>query len=142
MAFDFVRSAMAVACLVTVSCGPSSSRRQNNQPPFGFVDLPKEGETVGRVVDVVGWAIDDSAVASIDVYVDGQFRASTRLRDPRPDVTAAFARYPRHDNLHGWHTEVELGEAPGPHRILIRATDDEGMTRDLGVLTVQLIGRD
>jgi hypothetical protein len=118
-----------------------SSSVASNSLPFGVVDTPKNGDTVGRVVDVVGWAIDDSTVAAIRIFVDGQLRSAARVTGRRPDVTSAFPQYPNRSDLHGWAAEVDLGESSGPRTILVQAVDDRGATADLRPVTVSVIGR-
>ena len=116
-----------------------------NELPFGVVDTPRNGELVGRTVDVAGWAMDDSAIAVVHVYVDAKYQTSAPLTLPRPDVSKANQTYVRADSktpdVHGWQAWVDLGENPGPHTIRAQAVDDRGATRDLGAVTVTLIGR-
>jgi hypothetical protein len=128
------------------ACSPErATPSRTNELPFGAVDIPKNGEVVGRTLDVLGWAADDSGIAVVHVYVDGKFNAAAHLTITRPDVSKAFPKYTRHDpalaNVHGWQTVVDLGEKPGPHTILAQAVDDEGATRDLGSVVVTLVGR-
>jgi hypothetical protein len=61
--------------LGALGCWPGSAsndpaRDPDNRLPFGRLDAPRPNETVGRVVDVAGWALDDSAVRFVHVYVD------------------------------------------------------------------------
>lgn len=116
-----------------------------NELPFGVVDTPKNGDLVGRVVDVIGWAMDDSAVAVVHVYVDGKYQTAAPLTISRPDVSKASPKYARIDSkdpdVHGWQASVDLGEKAGAHTILVQAVDDRGATRDLGAVTVTVIGR-
>ena len=136
---------MLTCALLAGGCRGERVPSRNNELPFGVVDLPKHGELVGRTVDVVGWAMDDSAVAVVHAYVDGKYNASAHLTIVRPDVSKANPKYTRRDpsmtDIHGWRMTVDLGEKPGFHTILVQAVDDEGATRDLGSVMVTLIGR-
>lgn len=135
----------AALLVVTAGCSERASHPDpNNELPFGVIDSPRSGQVVGRTVEVAGWALDDSRVGVVNVYVDGKFKASGQLTIARPDVSKALPKYARREenpDLHGWHTTVDLGETPGTHTILAQAVDDRGATRDIGSLTVDLIGR-
>jgi hypothetical protein len=130
------------ASIEQAGCRQKPPRDPDNELPFGSVDLPKNGQRVGREVDVSGWAADDSAVASIDIYVDGRYERSSFVSIPRPDVAKAFPKYVKPGGSPGWQCSVDLGERPGAHAILAQAVDTLGATRDLGSVTVQLIGRE
>jgi hypothetical protein len=150
-----VRSALSKAKTVRVcvqllvatlgACRPGPVLDNVNELPFGVIDSPKSGEKVGRVVEVIGWALDDSRVSLIRVFVDDRHRVTTALTIPRPDVSKSFLKFlertAHHDDLHGWKASVDLGANPGEHRILAKAVDDNGATRDIGSVTVILIGR-
>jgi hypothetical protein len=109
------------------------------------IDRPRAAERVGRVVTVSGWAISASAVESVEVYVDGHLRATTRPGLPRPDVLAAFPHWASSrgssNDRPGWTATVELGSEPGPYSIRARAIDDQGGTETIGTVVVSLISR-
>jgi Bacterial Ig domain len=116
-----------------------------NELPFGFIDTPTNGKMVGRMVEVGGWAVDDTGVAGIRIYVDGKLEGVTNLSVQRPDVSKALPKYVHGSsdasNRHGWRAAVDLGEQAGRHTILVQAFDDEGASRDVGSVVVSLIGR-
>ena len=133
--------------LLTASCRAGSTDQRDSPPdpanglPFGIVESPHSGETVGRVVDVMGWAVDDSAVRIVHIYVDGTYQASAHLTIGRADVAKQYPRYGSPGDIHGWHTLADLGEKPGVHEIIVQAVDDRGATRDIGAFVVNLIDR-
>lgn len=144
------RLGIAFALILVTGCRPSSLSNTQDSPqpentrnpkPVGVVDVPRNGDTVGRVVDVTGWATGDAAVTDVRVWVDGRFDRSAKLSRPRPDVTSAFPQYPTRDDLHGWTAEIDLGESTGPHTILVQAVDDRGAITDLPLITVTVISR-
>jgi len=110
---------------------------RTNELPFGRVDLPKADTVVtdGRV-SVSGWAVDDSAVKKVRVYVDSHFYATVELTIPRNDLLGPLTKYMHGTNLHGWSADVRVGRSPGAHSILVQAEDDQGATRDLGTVSV------
>ena len=142
----------AIALGLLLACMGGGCRREaassspptpdpDNQLPFGYVEAPRNNETVGRVVDVSGWALDDSAVRLVHVYVDGKYQVTALITVPRPDVKQAYPKYAAADARHGWHAVVDLGDKVGQHEVLVQAIDDHGASRDIGAVTVNLIGR-
>jgi hypothetical protein len=128
-------AALVLLLAVSTSCGKNPIDPAN-ELPFGNVDVPKPSETVPSAkVSVAGWALDDSAVAQIRVYVDGRFKGVTTLGVARPDVAQAYPRYSSRGNVCGWTLVVDAG-TPGPHKILAQAVDDFGATRDLGAIDI------
>jgi hypothetical protein len=120
---------------------PPASHHTSKDLPSGNLDVPRNDEIVGREVELSGWAVDDSVVEEVRIYIDGQYKASTRLTLPRPDVSKAYPPYAKPGDLHGWRALVDLGEAETRHTILIRAVDDQGVARDIASVVVQVIGR-
>jgi len=113
----------------------------SNELPFGRVDLPKPDAVVdgGKVV-ASGWAVDDSAVRGVRVFVDSRFYTTARLTIDREDLTAQLPKYMHGSNTHGWTTAIDLAALPGTHAILFQAEDDQGATRDLGTVSVTVPG--
>lgn len=135
--------AVVLSCAAGVgACGARNpSPDPDNELPFGAVATPRHNDTVGRMVDVAGWSADDSAVRVVRVYVDGKYKVSVQPNIPRPDVADKFPTYAASGPNYGWQAVVDLGEEPGAHIIIAQAEDDRGATRDLGSVTVNLIGR-
>ena len=131
----------AGGCRRPATSGPEVTPDPSNELPFGVVDQPRNGDTVGRVVDVIGWALDDSLVRDVRVSVDGTYQASARLTIRRPDVANAYPKYPASRSNTGWQATVDLGETAGRHTITAGAVDDRGATRDIGQVVVLLIDR-
>jgi len=112
-----------------------------NEIPFGVVDGPQNGKVVGREVEVSGWALDDSGVAEVRIYVDSRYKMSAMLKIKRPDVTKVYPKYSVPNDMHGWWEVVDLGEKAGPHQILVQAIDTNGATRDIGTVNVEVLAR-
>lgn len=136
----------APVLFVMTGCGGRPSVQAPNDRPFGFVDRPRPGERVGRMVDVAGWALDDTSVSKVEIFVDDRLEGSFELTTPRPDVSAAYPQFDRvsaaRAHRHGWAATVDLGAVPGPHAIRVRAFDERGAARDLATVAVELIGRE
>ncbi|MGH9368623.1 MAG: hypothetical protein ACRD3M_13215 [Thermoanaerobaculia bacterium] len=125
-----------------------------NQAPFGHLDVPVGGATVGAngSFPVIGWALDDSDINHIDFLVDGQVWATAIGRGgagdaiyggTRPDVYAAFPDFPgpQPKSLYsGFLANLDTTRLlNGLHVVSVRATDDQGSAADLGSAVVQVM---
>jgi hypothetical protein len=121
-----------------------------NQAPFGYIDTPGPAGLEGALgsFPVTGWALDDVDVDHVDFLVDGRIVAGAVGRgEPssaiygttRPDVQAAFPDVP--NSLYsGFTANIDTTQLiNGIHVLSVRATDNEGASRDLGSRTVQVI---
>ena len=121
-----------------------------NQAPFGYVDIPGPSglEGANGSFPVAGWAVDDIDIAHIDFLVDGQIvagrgrpgRALDRdVRTTRPDVAAAFPDVPL-ALYSGFVANIDTSQfINGIHVISVRATDNEGASREIGTRRVQIV---
>ena len=118
----------------------SSQPDPKNELPFGFIDAPPNGASVGRQVQMYGWALDDHGVKEVRFFVDGRYVTKCAIDTPRPDVAKANLVYRAGTDVHGWALTVTLAPelAPGPHTIIAQAVDTDGATRDIGTITVSL----
>jgi hypothetical protein len=111
-----------------------------NQPPFGALDYPLEhsAPNASGVLPVVGWALDDSHVDHVDVYVDGLIERQAIPGIPRPDVAVM---YPGDLSAltSGFILNVDSTRmANGVHEISAKAVDDQGQQGLLGVRHIQV----
>ena len=116
-------------CLVRQERGA----RPEQPLPFGYLDLPAEGAMVpaGKPLQVAGWALDDSTVKEVRVYLDNRFKAKTSTNLERPDLAKPYPSYLHGTNMHGWNVEIDVPNGAGPHTILVQVVDDGGATRDV-----------
>jgi|OpeIllAssembly_1097287.scaffolds.fasta_scaffold21152_2 hypothetical protein len=111
-----------------------------NQPPFGTLDYPLSfsGGSTNGVLAVVGWALDDSRVDHVDVYVDGRIERQAVTGVARPDVAQA---YPDDTTAisSGFILNVDSTRLDnGVHEVAVKAVDDQGQQGLLGVRRVQV----
>jgi hypothetical protein len=127
----------AAAQPAAVSQPAAAEPSRTNELPFGKIDQPQPDAAVkgGKVV-VSGWAVDDTSVKEVRVYVDSRFFAVTKLSIPRDDLKAQLPGYMHGSAIHGWSMDINLAASPGSHEILAQAVDDQGATRDLGSVKV------
>jgi hypothetical protein len=121
-----------------------------NQAPFGYIDTPNASGLEGfhGSFPVSGWAVDDVDIDHIDFLVDGQIVAgavgrgepsSAVFGTTRPDVAAAFPDLPL-ALYSGFSANINTTQfINGLHVLSVRATDNEGASRELGHRTVQVV---
>jgi len=107
----------------TVYAVHSSAVTPDVLPPHGNLDLPQPNDVVSGVFQIAGWAFDNSAVANVQVLVDGALVSqATPNTASRPDVAAAYANMA--PVYSGWNTTYDSTKlANGAHSIVVRLTD-------------------
>ncbi|HMF08830.1 MAG TPA: Ig-like domain-containing protein [Thermoanaerobaculia bacterium] len=135
--------------------GPVSVNVDNNinQAPFGYIDIPGPTGTqsASGSFPVTGWAVDDQDIDHIDFLVDGEVVAGAVGRgqpstavfgSPRPDVYAAFPDFPGpapKSLFSGFIANIDTTDfLDGLHVITVRATDNQGLSSQIGTRTVQI----
>ena len=94
------------------------------RPPFGYIDLPGEAEEIGSDASVVGWALDDSAVARVTVAVDDGPAAPALYGLPHPGPAKAYMQYPNVENA-GFSFPLPALTA-GPHTLTVAIIAKDG----------------
>lgn len=76
---------------------------------FGVVDYPKEGETVGSIIGIQGWALSDNHAndLTIEVFVDDVLMEKSSRNDIRLDVANDYPTF-RNSDRAGFYIEVKL----------------------------------
>jgi glycosyltransferase involved in cell wall biosynthesis len=111
------------------TCGPAL---------VGCLDQPAEGELVGGLTRLSGWAIGrDQAVSQVRILVDGHEDGAARLGMPRIDLGEVFAE--PHAVISGFEYLLDLSEkALGPVRLMVTARAGTGEMVELADRWVQL----
>jgi len=94
--------------------------------PNATVDAPTPNATIsGTSASVTGWAFDNIALDSVEVYVDGVFRGAATLGGSRPDVAAAYPQIAPGDS--GWSYALDTTAlSNGAHAIVVHVRDKAG----------------
>src|SRR5689334_3182516 len=74
-------------------CG-SAGEKPPARLPLGVVDAPKAGETVRGNTRIAGWALDESGIRDVSIYVDRTFIGTATLGLTRPDLVKLFPNLP------------------------------------------------
>jgi hypothetical protein len=109
--------------------GAAAPVGDTSKPPFGFLDMPKEGATVAPGSWAYGWALDDSGIASITVTSETGSTSPVALGQPFPGVAQAYPGVPGSDKA-GFGFPVPKLE-PGIHTLTITVTAKDGGKTDI-----------
>ena len=120
--------------LILSSC--SAGRKAAPDLPLGGVNAPVSGQKVAGKVDAVGWALAESGIDSVSIYVDRRFVARAATGLPRPDVAQAYPSISGNGNA-GWTLPIDAARfSPGWHELTIQARSKEGATHDLASIPI------
>jgi hypothetical protein len=106
--------------------------------PFGNIDTPFQGETIGGLVANYGWVLsrvrraDPPGGGVVRVFVDGVDVGSPSGWTARPDITAAFPGYPGIGTAMAGFSLNAGVLANGLHTIMWLVTDNGGVTSGVG----------
>jgi hypothetical protein len=92
--------------------------------PFGAVDAPAAGAALSGLTTVIGWAMDNVSVATVEVTVDGVVDGTATYGLSRPDVATAFPHAPV--NVGFEYSLNSANYANGAHTVTVRVTDAAG----------------
>jgi hypothetical protein len=112
----------------TASAPPTPASTDVAQhPPFGFLDVPRENDTVASGSWAYGWALDDSGIAAVTVSLDNAAPAPAALGQNFPGVKEAYPTFPNADKA-GFGFAIPSAAA-GPHLLVVTlAATDGGKT--------------
>ena len=95
--------------------------------PITVIDTPTDNYLEKNdTIKVTGWALNASGISNINVYIDGNKKASVKPTISRQDVINVYPGY-QTNNVCGYTTSVSLaGLVAGSHKILVEAVGVDG----------------
>lgn len=131
--------ALLAACAAGCNREPRPKRQtERNLPSIGFMDSPAPESTVGPMFVVAGWALDESNVDRVRVYLDDELVATLPMTLPRPDVEKQYpGRGPAGRPL-GFQTMIDAGARSGYCTIRLEALDGRGALTQIATATVKI----
>lgn len=110
----------------TTASAPSTPASTDvaQHPPFGFLDVPKENDTVASRSRAYGWALDDSGIVAVTVSLDNGPPAPAALGQNFPGVKEAYPTFPNSDKA-GFGFAIPSAAA-GPHLLVVTFTANDG----------------
>ena len=107
-------------------------------PARGYLDTPKNGQTLSGTARISGWFLDGSGVSTVVVLVDGKVHGQAAYGDSRLDVYNVFPQYNNHNS--GFHYDLNTQAlANGSHTITIRETGTNDSQKTLNPVTVNVL---
>lgn len=103
--------------------------------PKGYLDYPKNNQTICGNYKVSGWFLDVNGVRKVEVLVDSVVKGTAVYGDLRSDVMKV---YPEYNNKNaGFHYNLDTKTLKnGSHKITVRATGKSGSKLTLNSKTV------
>jgi len=139
-------------CVLPHPGGPlrSAAQAPAAAPPFGVFETPAEHVPLAGEVGVTGWALDDSGVATVEIYrgvVPGEaadnglvfLGTATLVSGARPDISTAYPSYPGVGRA-GWGYMLLSNMLPnqgnGTFQIFAKVQANDGNTAMMGPRTI------
>ena len=130
---------VAIIALAFWKGSAARARATYSMLPFGVVDSPRPGAALRGRSTFRGWALSESEIESVAVYLDRTLAGFATLGVSRPDVQKASPAFPGAAES-GWQLDFDVtGMKPGPHELEIQARSRQGATRDLGDVAVTVV---
>ncbi len=106
--------------------------------PFGRIDEPARGASVGNSIPTAGWVAGDDPVQRVSILIDGRSAASATPDTVRPDVDSFYPRSPMKNK--GWSTVLDTSQlTPGDHEISARAIEANGCNVEFDTVGVRRV---
>lgn len=134
----FLKTLLVSMPLVLAAVGCRSDSRPK-VIPFGVMDAPRKGEELRGTVQLVGWALAESGIKQVIVYVDRHYAATATLGGTRPDVATAYPAFSNRQAA-GWAASLDTSKiGAGVHELVVQATANNEATRDLSSIVVSFV---
>ena len=113
-------------------------QREPNRASMGFIDQPAAEAVVGPIFTVAGWAIDESGVERVRLYLDDQLVATVPITIPRPDVDRAMSVRVGAGTPHGFSVMIDAGSRAGYYTIRAEAIDGKGAISQIATANIRI----
>jgi len=108
-----------------------------NQAPLGEIELPGSLQPMNGVFPVTGWALDDEAIAYVEIMVDGLAMGNAVTGVHRPDIGSRFPSNPDAEFSGFVRMLNTTALNNGIHVLAVRVVDNQGASRVIGRRFVQ-----
>jgi hypothetical protein len=109
--------------------------------PFGILETPANGTTMGLMGSGSGWALDNVGVVRVEALVDGQKVADATYGASRLDVAAVWGTFPNARNSGFSFTFDTTRLTNGSHTLSVRFIDAAENVTVLGQRTIHIQNR-
>lgn len=130
---------LAACCAAGCSREPEAKRQSGRNPPsIGFIDAPAAGAVLGPRFVASGWAIDESNVERVRIFLDDQMVANIPLAVMRPDVEQAYKMQFSIGRPHGFSVAIDSGARRGYCTMRFEALDGRGALTQFATVQVRI----
>jgi hypothetical protein len=133
--------ALAIGATAGCCCGPhgdSSNERDVLEPILGSLDAPVRGSTVRGLATFGGWAVAESQVKWVAIYIDRQLVSLTSVGGTREDVAKRYYKLPAAAKS-GFSVAIDTTPmAAGEHQIVAQVKSNLGAVREFGPVPFQV----
>nr|WP_279232055.1 N-acetylmuramoyl-L-alanine amidase [Clostridium sp. HBUAS56017] len=94
--------------------------------PLQFSKIP------GNTMKVTGWAVADSGVKEVKIYVDGEFKSTVVPNKTTTDIGKTYSNYPN-ASTSGYEANVDISNVSAGNKVIIaRIVANDGSIKDTG----------
>jgi hypothetical protein len=127
----------------SVGCRPCSQNGAQVgvllEPILGALDAPARGSTLRETGVVGGWAVAESGVKRIAIYIDRQFVAFAYIDGRRDDIAKLYEKDFPGAQLSGWTVVLDVSKmADGEHEMVAQVKTNKGGIREFGPVPFQV----
>jgi N-acetylmuramoyl-L-alanine amidase len=110
---------------------------------IGFIDFPTVLDYLSGNVTFRGWALEDqSTVAGVEIFIDGDFVGQAQYGFPRTDVGDSYPQIQNSD-FSGWQFTMDTRKlANSIHRMTVRVRDARGRVSEIGSTDFYVLNND
>ncbi|WLF70052.1 N-acetylmuramoyl-L-alanine amidase [Clostridium septicum] len=95
------------------------NRKTNTLKPLGRIDEPTDNVVVnGSSLLVRGWAVNQSGVKLVKIFIDDKIKATIKVGEDRPDIANAYPQYPNADKS-GFKININIDDIANGDRKLV-----------------------
>ena len=113
--------------------GPGQEDQTGKQLPLGSFYPPAPNQTLAGKVLIGGWAIDESGIQAVHIYLDRAYVMDASIGVDRPDVAKVYPAFKK-DMISGWNAILDTSTVPsGTHELIAKVQAKDGAQRDFAV---------
>ena len=101
--------------------------------PMMNIDEPSANSTVKGNVKVRGWALNESGIREVKIYVQGKYVGNAALGKSRPDVKNAYPQYINSDKSGYEYTINASSLGSGTNTIKVQAIGNDGTSKTYNI---------
>jgi N-acetylmuramoyl-L-alanine amidase len=99
--------------------------------PLMWIDSPIHNAVITRDTNITGWALNESGVSKVNIYVDNIYIGQAEYGTERPDVNSFYPGYPA-GNKSGYSFTLSVPAlTSGSHSVIVEAVGNDGTSQKM-----------